>query len=119
MVHRIDHDTTVPEVAPLAIGVLGFEPDDTGDMVVPAVSVRRLPDDRVVVTTIDDAEWRDALAAPTTSAITAGAFNVIPEPVDRYLAAVATARDAVRGARRVPRHGRLPKILDTAACLKF
>ena len=94
--HRIDHATTVPEVAPLAIGVLGFEPDDTGDMVVPAVSVRRLPDDRVVVTTIDDAEWRDALAAPTTSAITAGAFNVIPEPVDRYLAAVATARDAVR-----------------------
>ncbi|MEO1058572.1 MAG: isochorismate synthase [Actinomycetota bacterium] len=93
---EIDHDTTVPEVAPLAIGVLGFDPRDTGELVVPEVAVRRLPDDRVTVTTIDNADWRPALTVPPDAATTAGAFTVTPEAVGRYLAAVTAARDAVR-----------------------
>ncbi|MEM9514221.1 MAG: isochorismate synthase [Actinomycetota bacterium] len=92
----IDHDTTVPEVSPLAIGVLGFEPRDTGELVVPEVAVRRLPDDRVAVTTIDGTDWRPALAAPPDAATSVGAFTVAPEAVERYLAAVTAARDAVR-----------------------
>ncbi len=92
----IEHDTSVPEVVPLAIGVLGFDPRDAGELVVPAVVVRRLPDDRVTVTSIDDADWREAVATPPDARTTAGAFTVTPEAVDRYLDAVRAARDAVR-----------------------
>jgi isochorismate synthase len=77
----------------LAIGVFDFAPGGPGDFVIPAVQVRKHPDGRCRLTVIDGAD--DALEAPRPHP-SAAAFTIEPlTPIPRYLAAVATARDAV------------------------
>jgi isochorismate synthase len=82
-------------VHPVAIGVVPFEPGSHCELVIPAVTVGKAVDGRRWITTIDDA--RADLAGGPRPTPQAQEFSVRPlTPVDRYLAAVATARDAVR-----------------------
>jgi len=91
----IDHDDRLGGVAPLALGSYPFEPGSPCELVVPSIVVRKAADGRRWVTTIDDTPpVVEAMPAPAPSA---QSFSVGPlTPVDRYLAAVARARDAVR-----------------------
>ena len=91
----IDHTDDVGGVRPVAIGVVPFEPGTPCDFIIPRVVVSKAPDGRRWVTTIDDAS--PTLTASPRPLPRAQAFTVTPlTPVDRYLAAVEAARDAVR-----------------------
>jgi menaquinone-specific isochorismate synthase len=85
-----------PGVGPVAVGWVPYEPGGRGEMVVPAVSVRVGADAKPWITTIDDAAAED-LVPPVPPPPSAGGFTIAPvTPVDDYLEAVATVRDAVR-----------------------
>jgi isochorismate synthase len=92
----IEHDDrSGTGVAPVGIGWVPFDPDGSGEVVVPAVAVRKLADGRRLVTTIDGAT--EQLAAPRAPSPSASAYTIEPvTPVEQYLAAVGAARDAVR-----------------------
>ena len=90
----IDHVDAVGDVHPIAIGSIPFEPCAPCELVIPQVVVGKAADGRRWVTTIDDASFELAATRPEPKA---QAFSVAPlTDVDHYLAAVATARDAVR-----------------------
>ncbi len=92
----IEHVDEVGGVHPAALGVVPFEPGSSCSLVIPAVLVGKAADGRRWITTIDDAE--ETLRLVSRPASRAQQFTVGPlTPVDRYLAAVTTARDAVRG----------------------
>ena len=96
----IDHeDATGRDVpGPLAIGWVPFEPGKPGELVVPAVCLRKTPDGGRFVTEIG--VGAESLAAPQPPAPSASAYTIEPvTPVDDYLAAVVAARDAVRDGR--------------------
>jgi len=93
---------------PRAIGALPFAPGSTGTFVVPAVSgVKTASGAQHVVAVADDAPTAEALLTKAHDEIT-GATHPKPRPhagrfrvgaltdVDTYLAAVTSARDAVR-----------------------
>ena len=90
----IDHIDAVGDVHPIAIGSIPFEPGAPCELVIPQVVVGKGADGRRWVTTIDDATFELPAARPEPKA---QAFSVAPlTDVEHYLAAVATARDAVR-----------------------
>lgn len=95
----IDHDDRVGGVHPLALGVVPFEPGTPCELVVPAVTVGIAADGRRWVTAVDrpvDGVLADITPRRAPSP-RAQSFAAEPlTPVDRYLRAVATARDAVR-----------------------
>jgi len=96
----IERDDTVgrPGCGPIALGVLPFRPADGTQLVIPAVTIGKGPDGDRWITTIDGAEAD--LEPPHAPTARAGAFSVVPGvPVETYLAAVATGRDAVRAGR--------------------
>ena len=91
----IDHLDQVGGVHPIALGVVPFEAGLPCHLVIPRVLVGKAADGRQWVTTIDDAPL-DFAGGPRP-APQAQAFTVAPlTPVEHYLNAVATARDAVR-----------------------
>jgi menaquinone-specific isochorismate synthase len=91
----IDHTDDVSGVRPVALGVVPFEPGAPCELVVPAVTVGKAADGRRWVTRIDGAD--EPIAAAARPVPRAQQFEVRPlTPVDRYLAAVTAARDAVR-----------------------
>ena len=91
----IEHVDEVGDIHPLAIGSIPFEPDTPCELIIPRVVVGKAADGRRWVTVIDDASF-DITPAPRPQP-RAQAFNVAPlTEVDHYLAAVTTARDAVR-----------------------
>lgn len=91
----IDHVDEVGDVHPLALGVVPFEAGLPCELVIPQVLVGKAADGRQWVTTIDGASPDITLAARPEPR--AQGFTVAPlTPIDRYLAAVAEARDAVR-----------------------
>jgi menaquinone-specific isochorismate synthase len=91
----IEHVDEVGGIHPIALGVVPFEAHLPGHLIIPRVLVGKAADGRQWVTTIDDAE-ADLSVGPRPSP-RAQAFTVAPlTDVDRYLAAVTTARDAVR-----------------------
>ncbi len=92
---KIDHVDEVGGVHPLAMGSIPFEPGTPCELVIPQVVVGKAADGRRWVTVIDDANF-DGLSAPRPQP-RAQSFTVAPlTDIDHYLAAVATARDAVR-----------------------
>ncbi len=92
----IEHDSTVDEAAPLAIGAVPFRPGSAATLVIPAVTVVKRGD-AAWVTAIDGADVEAALAAPPEPVPSAPDWSISPMvAVDRYLDAVAAARDAVR-----------------------
>ncbi|MEQ1703033.1 MAG: isochorismate synthase [Ilumatobacteraceae bacterium] len=91
----IEHTDEVGGIHPIALGVVPFEAHLPCELVIPRVLVGKAADGRQWVTTIDDAPV-DLAVGPRPSP-RAQAFTVEPlTDVDRYLTAVATARDAVR-----------------------
>ena len=95
----IDHDDRVGGTnGPIALGAIPFLPWAPAELVVPAVVVGKDERGRAWVTTIDGAD--EQLAPERDPVPTAAAWSVRPGvDVDRYLAAVAAARDAVRSGR--------------------
>ena len=91
----IDHVDEVGNVHPLAIGCVPFEPGTPCELIIPQVVVGKAADGRRWVTVIDDAPC-DVAPRPRPQPH-AQEFTVAPlTDIDHYLAAVATARDAVR-----------------------
>jgi isochorismate synthase len=97
MLAAIDHDSTVDGITPVALGSIPFLPGVPGELLIPEVTVGKRSDGTVWVTTIDGADPAAALApaadvVPVATNYTVGSAS----PVEVYLDAVATARDAVR-----------------------
>ena len=91
----IEHDDGGSGLHPLALGVVPFEPFTPASLIIPSVTIRKGADGYGWVTVIDGAA-ADLRPAPRPPA-RAQSFTVAPlTPIDRYLAAVETARDAVR-----------------------
>ncbi|BAN02716.1 isochorismate synthase [Ilumatobacter coccineus] len=93
----IDHDSTVDDAAPLALGNVPFIPGADGSLIVPEVVVVKRHD-QAWVTAIDGADVATALAArpdPLPSSASWAIESIVDEEV--YLRAVTAARDAVRG----------------------
>lgn len=95
----IDHEDRVGGAnGPIALGALPFLPGSRAELVVPAVLVGKDAGGRAWVTCIDGAD--EPLDGDGAPAATAASWSIRPGvDVDRYLAAVATARDAVRDGR--------------------
>jgi isochorismate synthase len=94
----IDHDDRAGgSGGPVAIGWVPYDPAGPGELVIPAVTLRKLADGRRLLTVVDHAD--ELLPAPAAPSPAAAAYSIEPvTPVDHYLAAVAAARDAVRRA---------------------
>ncbi|MDJ0770546.1 MAG: isochorismate synthase [Ilumatobacter sp.] len=95
----IDHDDrTGGATGPIAIGALPFLPGAPADLIVPAAVVGKSAAGHRWITTIDDAD--ESLLPATEPEPTASNWSIRPGvDVEHYLAAVASARDAVRGGR--------------------
>jgi menaquinone-specific isochorismate synthase len=94
--HTVESPGELGEVRPIALGVVPFEAGTPCELIIPQVLVGKAADGRRWVTTIDDAS--PTLDVAPRPAPRAQEFTVAPlTPVERYLAAVGTARDAVRG----------------------
>ena len=92
----IEHDDRVGGTnGPIAMGAVPFLPGAEADLVVPQVTVGKRADGRRWITTIDDADVD--LFGATEPAPTAAEYSITSGvEIDQYLAAVASARDAVR-----------------------
>jgi isochorismate synthase len=92
---HVDH---VGGRAPIALGSIPFEPGAPAELVIPATLIGVAPDGTRWVTRIDGGdEPATDLEPRRRPSPRAQRFDVGPlTPIDRYLAAVATARDAVR-----------------------
>lgn len=88
-------DTSGLNVAPIALGVLPFDPSRSTELIVPQLIVGKRADGGAWVTTFGDADTRVSLALPPLP--TAATYEVTQiSPVSAYLDAVVEARDAVR-----------------------
>ena len=97
----IDHDGPEAEgpdavaPGPIAVGWVPCAPGAPGELIVPAVVLRKTADGRRWLTTVDGAG--EPLAAPAPPRPSAAAYRIDPvTPIATYLAAVEAARDAVR-----------------------
>jgi len=93
----IQHDTNTESVGSgaILIGCVPFKSSDPHHFVLPAVTISKDSDGHAWLTTIDDAKV-DLEARPRTPE-SASSYTVRPgTDVEHYLAAVTTARDAVR-----------------------
>lgn len=80
---------------PVALGHVPFVPGRAGEAIIPRVIVAKRADGMRWFTEIDDAHFDPT--PPQRPHARAGSFTVAPlTPIERYLAAVTTARDAVR-----------------------
>lgn len=97
----IEHEDHTAGRSPIALGWVPFRPGDVGEMIIPALVVGTAPDGSQWITRIEGGAEPppDLTAAPRPSPRAQG-FTVGPlTPVERYLGAVSTARDAVRSGR--------------------
>ena len=100
LLSTIEHDDTTAGdgAGPVAIGWLPFEPGQPGELVVPAVCLRKTADGRRLVTEICGAG--EALGESQPPQPSAAAYTIEPvTPVEHYLGAVAAAREAVRAGQ--------------------
>ncbi len=99
----IDHHDEVGGRSPIALGCVPFEPSAhrRATLVVPSLLVGAAPDGTRWVTRVEGGlEPAPPLVAAPRPVPRAQRFEVAPlTPVDRYLAAVRAARDAVRDGR--------------------
>jgi isochorismate synthase len=95
---RIDHRDDVGGRSPIALGSIAFEPGRESELVVPALLVGVADDGTRWVTRIEGGiEAPPDLAPVARPTPRAQTFTLAPlTPIDRYLAAVERARDAVR-----------------------
>ena len=98
----LDHDSTVAGMGPVALGSVPFAPGGAADLVVPRVQFRKDASGATSVTVVGDVDHAgdivaEALIARDPAPAAAASWSIEPGvAVDAYLAAVASARDAVR-----------------------
>lgn len=93
----IEHDDHVGGVQPRALGAVPFVPGAAAELIVPRVCVVKAADGRGWVTRIDCDDKVRRAPSPRPAA---GEFRIAATtPIDTYLAAVSTARDAVRAGQ--------------------
>jgi isochorismate synthase len=101
----VDHDSTVPDAGPVALGCVPFLPGSPAELVVPTIQFRKHTTGETSVTVVGDAAdigdidelVRGALVERTPTPATAASWSIEPGvEVEAYLEAVATARAAVR-----------------------
>ena len=101
----IDHaNRTSIDGGPVALGVVPFRPGQPGEMIIPWLTVRKHDLGGVTVTVVDDGTHdvsddavRRALDPQVSRPAVASSYSIEPgAAIERYLAAVTTARDAVR-----------------------
>ena len=96
------HDSTVAGMGPVALGSVPFAPGGAADLVVPRVQFRKDASGATSVTVVGDVDdagdiVAEALIARDPAPAAAASWSIEPGvAVDAYLAAVASARDAVR-----------------------
>ncbi len=93
---EIEHDDRVGGTnGPIALGALPFLPGAPADLLIPEVVVGKGSDGRRWITTIDDADVD--LFGGSGPSPAAASYSITPGvEIAQYLAAVTTARDAVR-----------------------
>ena len=83
------------DVTPIAMGILPFDANTAGEFFIPRQLVGKDEQGRCWLTTIDDAPTDIEISQPPTAQ--SNTFSVRPlTPIESYLQAVASARDAVR-----------------------
>jgi len=83
------------DVTPIAMGILPFDANTAGEFFIPKQLVGKDEQGRCWLTTIDDASTDIEISQPPTTQ--SNTFSVRPlTPIENYLQAVASARDAVR-----------------------
>ena len=98
----LDHDSTVAGMGAVALGSVPFAPGGAADLVVPRVQFRKDANGATSVTVVGDVDdagdiVAEALIARGPAPAAAASWSIEPGvAVDAYLAAVASARDAVR-----------------------
>lgn len=93
---ELEHTDEVGDVTPVAIGSIPFEAGSPCELIIPQVVVGKAADGRRWITTIDGATFDPPMASARPRP-RAQPFTVAPlTAVEQYLAAVASARDAVR-----------------------
>ena len=98
----LDHDSTVAGTGAVALGGVPFAPGGAADLVVPRVQFRKDASGATSVTVVGDVDdagdiVAEALIARDPAPAAAASWTIEPGvAVDAYLAAVASARDAVR-----------------------
>jgi menaquinone-specific isochorismate synthase len=98
LLRSIEHDDRVGGHAPMAFGMLPFEPGRPGEAIVPEVVVGKGADGTQWVTRVGD--HVPDLASETPPVASVAAFTVAAAaPVEQYLDAVTAARAAVRAGR--------------------
>ena len=92
----IEHDSTIADAQPLALGSVPFRPGAPGTVIVSSVTVVKR-NGEAWVTAIDGADVAAALVPPSEPMASAPAWTLhqLVHP-DHYLKAVEAARDAVR-----------------------
>ena len=98
----LDHDSSVAGTGPVALGSVPFAPGATAELVVPQVQFRKDASGATTVTVVGDVDAAgdvvaEALTRRDPAPAAAATWSIEPGvDVEEYLAAVATARDAVR-----------------------
>jgi menaquinone-specific isochorismate synthase len=83
------------DVTPIAMGILPFDANTAGEFFIPKQLVGKDEQGRCWLTTIDDAPTNIEISQPPTAQ--SNTFSVRPlTPIENYLQAVASARDAVQ-----------------------
>jgi isochorismate synthase len=93
-ISHIDHTGYAP--GPVAIGTIPFHPQSPGEMVIPAVLVGTNEDGQRWITRIDG---HDLQISDINPPVVAGFRISQDSPIEHYLNAVRSARDAVRDGR--------------------
>jgi len=94
----LNHNSTVDEASPLALGFIPFRPGQPAEVVVPEVTVvKRNGQCWVTVVSERDIDVPSALAPGPEPMPAAPSWTITPEiDINQYLAAVTAARDSVR-----------------------
>ncbi|HUS41763.1 MAG TPA: isochorismate synthase [Ilumatobacteraceae bacterium] len=98
----LDHDSSVAGTGPVALGSVPFAPGAAAELVVPQVQFRKDASGATTVTVVGDVDAAgdvvaEALTRRDPAPAAAATWSIEPGvDVEEYLAAVATARDAVR-----------------------
>jgi len=114
VLRSIEHDTSVEEHGPVAIGVVPFRPGSPAKAVLAEVTVRKSMEHSPTITAVggdveaasahlDDAvRWIAERSSSDAVTVTASSYTIEPAvATEQYLAAVVAARDATRSGNIV------------------
>lgn len=93
---EVDDSINLPGSGPLLLGAVPFDGTQPHDFILPRVAITRSRSGKSWVTTIDDASISELEGSTVGTTIRDPSYHVHPGvPIEHYLAAVTSARDAV------------------------